>query len=45
MRATLERWIPIILAAQMPDGYLQTAYTLPTRELAGTVVTGSSRKS
>jgi hypothetical protein len=28
MRATLERWIPIILAAQHPDGYLQTAYTL-----------------
>lgn len=31
MRATLERWIPIILAAQMPDGYLQTAYTLAER--------------
>jgi uncharacterized protein len=28
MRATLERWIPIILAAQEPDGYLQTAKTL-----------------
>ncbi len=28
MRATLDRWIPIILAAQHPDGYLQTAYTL-----------------
>ena len=28
MKATLERWIPIILAAQEPDGYLQTAYTL-----------------
>jgi uncharacterized protein len=28
MRDTLERWIPIILAAQMPDGYLQTAYIL-----------------
>ncbi len=28
MRTTLERWIPIILAAQEPDGYLQTAYTL-----------------
>ncbi len=27
-RATLERWIPIILAAQEPDGYLQTAQTL-----------------
>ena len=31
MRATLERWIPIILAAQMPDGYLQTAYMLADR--------------
>ena len=31
MRTTLERWIPIILAAQMPDGYLQTAYTLADR--------------
>ncbi|QKJ30589.1 glycoside hydrolase family 127 protein [Mucilaginibacter mali] len=28
MRKTLDRWIPIILAAQEPDGYLQTAYTL-----------------
>ncbi|HEY6901667.1 MAG TPA: beta-L-arabinofuranosidase domain-containing protein, partial [Puia sp.] len=28
MKATLERWIPIILAAQEPDGYLQTAFTL-----------------
>jgi DUF1680 family protein len=32
MRSTLERWIPIILAAQMPDGYLQTAYTLADRK-------------
>ncbi|KAA6465069.1 Tat pathway signal protein [Acidobacteria bacterium AB60] len=32
MRATLERWIPIILSAQMPDGYLQTAYTLADRK-------------
>jgi len=31
MRATLDRWIPIILAAQMPDGYLQTAYILADR--------------
>jgi DUF1680 family protein len=31
MRATLERWIPIVLAAQMPDGYLQTAYILSDR--------------
>ncbi|MGB8490423.1 MAG: beta-L-arabinofuranosidase domain-containing protein [Bacteroidales bacterium] len=28
MKATLEKWIPVILAAQEPDGYLQTAYTL-----------------
>jgi hypothetical protein len=31
MKATLEKWIPIILAAQEPDGYLQTAYTLADR--------------
>jgi len=28
MKVTLEKWIPIILAAQEPDGYLQTAWTL-----------------
>jgi DUF1680 family protein len=28
MKATLGRWIPVILSAQEPDGYLQTAYTL-----------------
>ena len=28
MRDTLENWIPRILAAQEPDGYLQTAFTL-----------------
>ncbi|MBN1387235.1 MAG: glycoside hydrolase family 127 protein [Bacteroidales bacterium] len=28
MKNTLEDWIPRILAAQEPDGYLQTAYTL-----------------
>jgi uncharacterized protein len=28
MRATLEDWIPKILAAQHQDGYLQTAFTL-----------------
>jgi hypothetical protein len=33
MRATLERWIPIILAAQMQDGYLQTAYILADRAM------------
>ena len=32
MRVTLERWIPIILAAQMTDGYLQTAYILADRK-------------
>ncbi len=29
MKATLEDWIPKILAAQEPDGYFQTAFTLP----------------
>lgn len=28
MKETIEDWIPKILAAQEPDGYLQTAYTL-----------------
>src|SRR5262249_47687074 len=28
MRETLEDWIPKILAAQEPDGYMQTAWTL-----------------
>jgi hypothetical protein len=32
MKQTLEQWIPIILGAQEPDGYLQTAYTLAPRE-------------
>lgn len=31
-RATLDDWIPKILAAQEPDGYLQTAYTLSNRQ-------------
>ncbi len=31
MKTTLEDWIPKILAAQEPDGYLQTAYTLADR--------------
>ncbi len=34
MRATLEDWIPKILAAQEPDGYLQTAFTLPRVDAA-----------
>lgn len=32
MRATLEDWIPKILAAREPDGYLHTAFTLRDRE-------------
>lgn len=28
MKVTLEKWIPIIISAQEPDGYLQTAFTL-----------------
>jgi DUF1680 family protein len=35
MRATLEDWIPKILAAREPDGYLQTAYTLRNPERWG----------
>jgi DUF1680 family protein len=31
MKRALEKWIPIILAAQEPDGYLHTAYTLRDR--------------
>jgi DUF1680 family protein len=30
IRAKLEQWIPIILAAQEPDGYFQTRFTLGT---------------
>lgn len=40
MRATLEDWIPKILAAQEPDGYLQTAFTLPRVEQRGTIDRG-----
>ncbi len=28
LRAVIDRWIPIILAAQEPDGYIQTRFTL-----------------
>ena len=28
MKSTIEKWIPVILGAQEPDGYLQTAFTL-----------------
>ncbi len=31
LRKKLEAWIPVVLAAQEPDGYLQTAYTLADR--------------
>lgn len=34
-RKTLEKWIPVILAAQEPDGYLQTAFTLPRQGREG----------
>jgi DUF1680 family protein len=37
MRATLDRWIPIILASQEPDGYMQTRITLGT---AGEIKSG-----
>ncbi len=40
MRATLDDWIPKILAAQEPDGYLQTAFTLPRVDGRGTVDPG-----
>jgi DUF1680 family protein len=32
MKATLQDWIPKILAAQEPDGYIQTAFTLSDRQ-------------
>jgi uncharacterized protein len=32
MRAKLEEWIPLVLSAQEPDGYLQTLYTLSGRQ-------------
>lgn len=35
MRAKMEEWIPIILAAQEPDGYLQTRFTLGTARERG----------
>ena len=40
-RATLEDWIPKILAAQEPDGYLQTAFTLNRPGRADAVVESS----
>jgi len=38
MRATLEDWIPKILAAQESDGYLQTAFTLSREGPNGTTI-------
>ncbi|MFL6620439.1 MAG: beta-L-arabinofuranosidase domain-containing protein [Povalibacter sp.] len=35
MRATLDRWIPLILSAQESDGYMQTAFTLPRLQTGG----------
>jgi len=32
MKATLADWIPKVLAAQEPDGYIQTAFTLSDRQ-------------
>jgi uncharacterized protein len=32
MKATLDDWIPKVLAAQEPDGYIQTFYTLNDKE-------------
>ncbi len=40
MRATLDDWIPKILAAQHPDGYLQTAFTLPRVDGRGNINNG-----
>jgi len=40
MRATLDDWIPKILGAQEPDGYLQTAFTLPRVDARGTITPG-----
>jgi DUF1680 family protein len=37
-RKTLDEWIPVILAAQEPDGYLQTAFTLPRRTRDGKLI-------
>jgi DUF1680 family protein len=43
-RATLEDWIPKILAAQEPDGYLQTAFTLDRLERDGRITPSSGFK-
>jgi DUF1680 family protein len=41
-RATLEDWIPKILAAQEPDGYLQTAFTLNRSGRGGAIIESST---
>ena len=41
MRATLDDWIPKILGAQEPDGYLQTAFTLPRAGGRGGIIPSS----
>ena len=37
LKQTLDKWIPIILSAQEPDGYLQTAFTLRDKMTPGSV--------
>jgi DUF1680 family protein len=44
MRATLEDWIPKILAAQEPDGYMQTAFTAGSRLERGRVTNGPFKR-
>ena len=44
MRATLDRWIPILLAAQEPDGYLMTAFTLPRITEKGQIIPSNKFK-
>jgi DUF1680 family protein len=38
MLAKIDEWIPIILAAQEPDGYLQTRFTLGTVDRRGNLI-------
>jgi uncharacterized protein len=35
LRETLDKWIPIVLSAQEPDGYFQTRFTLGTEDDRG----------
>jgi len=44
MRATLDDWIPKILGAQQPDGYLQTAFSLPRVDGKGKVDNGPFKR-